>query len=99
MSVSHELDKPCFTTMAEPNTSRGVGDTYHGDNAAKDVKKWLTENNRNLPPHVSYLALGVGQAYPEEAFARHLGIPADRVTMVDRCIAGYTRVRLAEKLP
>lgn len=91
----HELDRPFSFSSIEPDFSMLTpDDTTHGDHFARAIKRWLSETGRDLPANPTYLALGVGQAYPEVAFARHLRIPPERVTMVDRRIASYTRERL-----
>lgn len=80
----HELDAPFYKYISELDSSQEPSMTDHGDLSARFVKSWLSENKTQLSPDTRYLTLGVGQAYPEEAFARHLGISPDRVTMVDR---------------
>lgn len=97
MPIMHELDAPIFKHISELDSSQTPGMTSHGDLSARFVKSWLKENKTQLSPDALYLALGAGQAYPEEAFARHLGISPDRVTMVDREFRDYTKRRLKEK--
>lgn len=99
MINGHELDIPFSFGGIEPDTSSDVGDTAYGDYAGRAIKRWLSGTGKKLSPNPSYLALGVGQAYPEVAFARHLGISPERVTMVDRRIPEYTRERLAAEFP
>jgi hypothetical protein len=100
MISGHELDRPfTFSGIEQDVSMLSASDTTHGDLAGRDIKRWLTKTRSKLPPNATYLALGVGQAGPEVAFARHLGISPERVTMVDRRIPEYTRERLAREFP
>lgn len=96
MISPQELDRLHTFGQREPDTSMSEpGSTSHGDLANRAIKRWLKETRRKLPADPSYLALGVGQAYPEVAFAKHLRIPPEKVTMVDRYFPDYTLNRLA----
>lgn len=59
----------------------------------------MQERGQTLPEDVRYLGLGVGQAYPEVALAKGLGVPPERAVFVDKRFRAYALDRLATDFP
>ncbi len=70
-----------------------------GEDLAKDIKVWLEENGRQLPQGATYLAMGAGQAIPEFALARSLGISDQNLTLLDKKFSSATLMHFKREHP
>ncbi len=78
----HELDKP--VTWKEIDISSFFADDSIGEYLADTLMTALEEYGYLLPRNATYLGLAAGQAYPEMSLAKNLGIPHNKVTLIDR---------------
>ncbi len=89
---SFENDRPIRPDNRDALTPEEFGSLY-----ARKLKRELQQGGRELPENMRYLALGVGQAQPELAFAEALEIPMENITLVDKQFSPDAVQRLTEK--